>query len=79
MDIDSHILLAAVQRLFDLSQKLKDSACQYFVSAFCKRPSEMVLMQSDGNALVESHDFLSPVLISPRWARVFSVWRYCVR
>ncbi|KAG2136619.1 uncharacterized protein EDB93DRAFT_1242351 [Suillus bovinus] len=60
IDIDSESVLAAVQRLFDASKNLEDSAFQDFVTALCKLSSEMVGMQSDGSTLMESDDFLSP-------------------
>ncbi|KAG1875783.1 hypothetical protein F4604DRAFT_1903720 [Suillus subluteus] len=69
-DIDSESVLAAVQRLFDASKNLEDSAFQDFVAALCKLSSEMVGMQSGGNTLTESDDSLSPVPISPHRKRV---------
>ncbi|KAG1769044.1 hypothetical protein EV702DRAFT_707206 [Suillus placidus] len=73
MDIDSESVLAAVQRLFDASKNLEDSAFQDFVTALCKLSSEMVEMQSDGSTLMESDDFLSPVPISPHRRRVSGI------
>ncbi|KAG1830966.1 hypothetical protein DFJ58DRAFT_918292 [Suillus subalutaceus] len=69
-DIDSESVLAAVQRLFDASKNLEDSAFQDFVAALCKLSSKMVGMQSGGNTLTESDDSLSPVPISPHRKRV---------
>lgn len=73
MDIDPESVLAAVQRLFDASKNLEDSAFQYFVTALCKLSSEMVGMQSDGSTLMESDDSLSPVPISPHRRRVSGI------
>ncbi|KAG0696480.1 hypothetical protein DFH29DRAFT_1025466 [Suillus ampliporus] len=74
MDIDSESVLAAVQRLFDASKNLEDSAFQDFVTALCKLSSEMVEMQSDsGSALLESDDLLSPVAVSPHRRRVSGI------
>ncbi|KAG2050060.1 hypothetical protein BDR06DRAFT_960556 [Suillus hirtellus] len=73
MDIDSESVLAAVQRLFDASKNLEDSAFQDFVTALCKLSSEMVGMQSDGSTLTESEDSLSPVPISPHRRRVSGI------
>ncbi|KAG2129622.1 hypothetical protein DEU56DRAFT_741289 [Suillus clintonianus] len=73
MDIDSESVLAAVQRLFDASKNLEDSAFRDFVTALCKLSSEMVGMQSDGNMLMESDDTLSPVPISPHRRRVSGI------
>lgn len=73
MDIDSESVLAAVQRLFDASKNLEDSAFQDFVTALCKLSSEMVGMQSDGSTLMESDDSLSPVPISPHRRRVSGI------
>lgn len=73
MDIDSESVLAAVQRLFDASKNLEDSAFQDFVTALCKLSSEMVGMQSDGSTLTESEDSLSPVPVSPHRRRVSGI------
>ncbi|KAG1868360.1 hypothetical protein DFJ58DRAFT_698074 [Suillus subalutaceus] len=73
MDIDSESVLVAVQRLFDASKNLEDSAFQDFVTALCKLSSEMVGMQSNGSKLMESDDSLSPVPISPHRRRVSGI------
>jgi hypothetical protein len=73
IDIDSESMLAAMQRLFDASKNLEDSAFQDFVTALCKLSSEMVGMQSDGNMLMESDDFLSSVPVSPHRRRVSGI------
>jgi hypothetical protein len=73
MHIESESMRAAVQRLFDASKNLEDSAFQDFVTALCKLSSEMVGMQSDGSTLMDSDDFLSPVPISPHRRRVCGI------
>ncbi|KAG1824868.1 uncharacterized protein BJ212DRAFT_1566454 [Suillus subaureus] len=73
VDIDSESVLSAVQRLFDASKNLEDSAFQDFVTALCKLSSEMVGMQSDSSTLMESDDSLSPVPISPHRRRVSGI------
>jgi hypothetical protein len=73
IDIDSESMLTAMQRLFDASKNLEDSAFQDFVTALCKLSSEMVGMQSDGNMLMESDDFLSSVPVSPHRRRVSGI------
>jgi hypothetical protein len=73
MHIESESVRAAVQRLFDASKNLEDSAFQDFVTALCKLSSEMVGMQSDGSTLMDSDDFLSPVPISPHRRRVCGI------
>ncbi|KAG2035480.1 hypothetical protein BDR03DRAFT_1001030 [Suillus americanus] len=73
MDIDSESVLAAVQRLFDASKNLEDSAFQDFVTALCNLSSEMVGMQSDGNTLMGSDDSFSHVPISPHGRRVSGI------
>ena len=45
-DLDPESVQAAIQRLFDASVILEDSAFHDFVSALCKLSSEMVSMQS---------------------------------
>lgn len=73
MDSDSESVLAAVQRLFDSSKSLEDSAFQDFVAALCKLSSEMVEMQSDGGAVLESEDSLSPTTLSPQRRRLSGI------
>ena len=48
-DLDPESVQAAIQRLFDASIILEDSAFHDFVSALCKLSSEMVSMQSGTN------------------------------
>jgi hypothetical protein len=45
-DLDSESVQSAIQRLFDASIMLEDSAFRDFVGALCKLSSEMVSMQS---------------------------------
>ena len=45
-DLDVETMQAAIQRLFDLSKNLEDSAFRDFVNALCKLSGEMVIMQS---------------------------------
>ncbi|KAG1719544.1 uncharacterized protein EDB91DRAFT_1240566 [Suillus paluster] len=73
VDIDSESVLAAVQRLFDASKNLEDSAFQDFVTALCKLSSEMVEMQSDRGTFLDSEDLLSPVPLSPHRRRVSGI------
>jgi hypothetical protein len=74
MDIDSESVLAAVQRLFDTSKNLEDSALQDFITALCKLSSEMVEMQSNGGTVLESDDSLSPAAaLSPHRRRVSGI------
>lgn len=46
-DLDAESVQNAIQRLFDASKNLEDSAFQDFVGALCKLSSEMIRMQSD--------------------------------
>ncbi|KAF8151507.1 hypothetical protein B0H34DRAFT_664561 [Crassisporium funariophilum] len=46
-DLDVEIMQSAIQRLFDSSKNLEDSAFRDFVNALCKLSAEMVRMQSD--------------------------------
>lgn len=46
VDLDSESVQAAIQRLFDASVMLEDSAFHDFIGALCKLSSEMVSMQS---------------------------------
>ena len=47
MDLDVETMQMAIQRLFDSSKNLEDSAFKDFVSALCKLSGEMVTMHSD--------------------------------
>jgi hypothetical protein len=51
-DLDSDSVQAAIQRLFDTSKNLEDSAFRDFVNALCKLSGEMVVMQSDGGEVL---------------------------
>ena len=46
-DLDVETMQMAIQRLFDLSKNLEDSAFRDFVNALCKLSGEMVTAQSD--------------------------------
>ena len=46
-DLDSESMLHAIQRLFDASKNLEDSAFCDFVTALCKLSAAMIGMQSD--------------------------------
>ena len=48
-DLDPDSVQNAIQRLFDASKILEDSAFKDFVDALCKLSGEMVGMQSDGS------------------------------
>jgi hypothetical protein len=49
-DLDSEHLHLAIQRLFDTSKNMEDSAFNQFVAALCKLSSEMVGMQTSSDA-----------------------------
>ncbi|KAL5521903.1 MON2 [Sanghuangporus sanghuang] len=51
-DLDSEGTQRAIQRLFDSTKNLEDSAFHDFVSALCKLSAEMIEMQSDAGAPV---------------------------
>lgn len=56
-DLDSESVQRAIQRLFDSSKNMDDTAFHDFVSALCKLSLEMVDMQSNaGVVLVETSD-----------------------
>jgi hypothetical protein len=46
-DLDMETMQAAIQRLFDSSKNLEDSAFRDFVNALCKLSGEMVTVQSE--------------------------------
>jgi hypothetical protein len=50
-DLDADSLQLGIQRLFDASKNLEDSAFKDFVNALCKLSSEMVGMQTDSSAM----------------------------
>jgi hypothetical protein len=50
-DLDTDSLQLGIQRLFDASKNLEDSAFKDFVNALCKLSSEMVGMQTDSSAM----------------------------
>ncbi|KAH7907589.1 hypothetical protein BJ138DRAFT_1137471 [Hygrophoropsis aurantiaca] len=70
-DVDPDSIQAAIQRLFEASKNLEDSAFQEFINALCKLSSEMVGMQTDSSGLGESdslslEDVSSQATLSPR-------------
>ena len=73
-DLDADSVQNSIQRLFDASKNLEDSAFQDFVNALCKLSSEMVGMQSDvGSAMLSadtgsSEELASPTSLSPATA-----------
>ena len=46
-DLDTETMQGAIQRLFDLSKNLEDSAFRDFINALCKLSGEMVNVQSE--------------------------------
>ncbi|KAG6888448.1 hypothetical protein C0992_008477 [Termitomyces sp. T32_za158] len=69
-DLDPETLQMAIQRLFDASKNLEDSAYKHFINALCRLSAEMVEMQSGGEVTLttdDSHeDVASVVALSPR-------------
>ncbi|TFK51181.1 hypothetical protein OE88DRAFT_1807990 [Heliocybe sulcata] len=51
-DLDGDSVLSTIQRLFDASKNLDDTAFQEFVSSLCKLSSEMVGMQTEATSIV---------------------------
>lgn len=71
VDTDPESIQLAIQRLFEVSKNLEDSAFQDFVRALCRLSSEMVGMQSDTNEIVAGEsegpeELLNPGGLSPR-------------
>ncbi|KAI5999270.1 hypothetical protein EDD15DRAFT_2508632 [Pisolithus albus] len=71
VDTDPESIQLAIQRLFEASKNLEDSAFQDFVRALCRLSSEMVGMQSDTNDGVTGEsegpeELLNPGGLSPR-------------
>ncbi|KZP24026.1 hypothetical protein FIBSPDRAFT_785328 [Athelia psychrophila] len=73
-DLDTENVQNAIQRLFDASKNLEDTAFRDFVNALCKLSSEMIGMQSDtGHGLTipdadSAEDLLNPAGLSPTTA-----------
>ncbi|KAG6906753.1 hypothetical protein DXG01_012283, partial [Tephrocybe rancida] len=70
-DLEPETLQLAIQRLFDASKNLEDTAYTHFVKALCRLSSEMVEMQSGGGSAMlvpdESHEDVASVAgLSPR-------------
>ncbi|KAJ7226681.1 hypothetical protein GGX14DRAFT_692973 [Mycena pura] len=51
-DLDPEALQATIQRLFDATKNLEDDAFRHFVTALCRLSSEMVGMQTEGDAQI---------------------------
>ena len=67
-DIDGDNVLRSIQRLFDSSKNLDDSAFQDFVTALCRLGAEMVEMQSGeehGAVEVEASESMTTPTPSP--------------
>jgi hypothetical protein len=70
-DLDADSVQNTIQRLFDASKNLEDSAFQDFVNALCKLSSEMVGMQSEVVPAIllgdmgSSEELASPTSLSP--------------
>ncbi|KAF9010067.1 hypothetical protein BDQ17DRAFT_1273776 [Cyathus striatus] len=66
-DLDPEIMQASIQRLFDASKNLEDSAFKDFVDALCKLSSEMVGMQAGID--VSADESVEDVPLSPKARR----------
>lgn len=56
-DLEAETLQTGIQRLFDASKNLDDSAFRHFVNALCRLSAEMVGMQSDTVGIPDSDSF----------------------
>ncbi|KIK97811.1 hypothetical protein PAXRUDRAFT_824529 [Paxillus rubicundulus Ve08.2h10] len=71
-DVDPDNVQLAIQRLFETSKNLEDSAFQDFVNALCKLSSEMIGMQSDASEIMvesesdELSNSVTSATLSPR-------------
>ncbi|TFK38576.1 hypothetical protein BDQ12DRAFT_735649 [Crucibulum laeve] len=66
-DLDPETMQAAIQRLFDASKNLEDSAFSDFVGALCRLSAEMVGMQTGGEVVnAEPGESVEDVGLSPR-------------
>lgn len=70
VDLDAESVQRSIQRLFDSSKNLDDSAFHDFVSALCRLSSEMIKMQSSPETIVTSpvgseHDYDRRSLSAP--------------
>jgi hypothetical protein len=70
-DLDTETLHNSIQRLFDASKNLEDSAFKDFVNALCRLSFEMVSMQSDSSSVTSMEsdsvdDVANSVGLSPR-------------
>ncbi|KAI0656026.1 hypothetical protein C8Q70DRAFT_922126 [Cubamyces menziesii] len=65
-DLDPESLQHAIQRLFDASKNLDDSAFRDFVTALCKLSAAMIGMQSEaGDSLVAENESTDELALSP--------------
>ncbi|KAH8105097.1 hypothetical protein BXZ70DRAFT_887449 [Cristinia sonorae] len=66
-DLDADTLQAAIQRLFDASKNMDDTAFHDFVTSLCKLSAAMVGMQSDSaeSQTVDLQDDLANAMLSP--------------
>ncbi|KAI5120993.1 hypothetical protein M0805_000454 [Coniferiporia weirii] len=64
-DVDVDSVQRAIQRLFDSSKNVEDTAFHDFVSALCKLSAEMVDMQSDAGSVIELEPTDSAATLSP--------------
>ncbi|KAH8111570.1 hypothetical protein DFH11DRAFT_1791651 [Phellopilus nigrolimitatus] len=65
-DVDSDSVQRSIQRLFDSSKNMEDTAFHDFVSALCRLSAEMVDMQSDtGLSLIEVESSESVPALTP--------------
>ena len=71
-DVDSDSIQRAIQRLFDSSKNMEDTAFHDFVSALCKLSSEMVGMQSESHLIVEGDSSEAVASLSPSGSSEFS-------
>ncbi|KII84914.1 hypothetical protein PLICRDRAFT_179240 [Plicaturopsis crispa FD-325 SS-3] len=65
-DLDPESVQNAIQRLFDASKNMEDSAFKDFINALCRLSGEMVGMQLDGTLIVDSDSADDVVGLSPR-------------
>lgn len=66
-DLDAEALHNGIQRLFEASKNLEDTAYKDFINALCRLSAEMVGMQSEGASFVLESDSQEEVgTLSPR-------------
>ena len=64
-DLDPDSLDASIQRLFDASKNLEDSAFRDFVAALCKLSASMIGMQREDNEVMTSSESTDELVTSP--------------